>query len=91
MGHSGTDKCMYQISETFYVKYLGRKVREYVAQCDICQRVKHSNRAFDIEIKSHVPTNPGYLLTVDLYNFRTKIYISREHFLTPWWTSILKQ
>jgi hypothetical protein len=51
MGHSGTDKCISQTSETFYVKNLGRKVRKYVAQCDICQRVKH----------------PGDLLTTDLY------------------------
>jgi hypothetical protein len=67
MGHDGTEKCMHQIADTFFLKNLGRKFRKYVSSCDICQRVKHPNRAFDLEIKSHVPSNPGELLTIDLY------------------------
>jgi hypothetical protein len=67
LGHQGTDKCMQQIAQTFHLKSLGRKVRKYVAHCDICQRVKHPNRAYELEKLSHLPTRPGELLTVDLY------------------------
>ncbi|PNF18243.1 hypothetical protein B7P43_G16458 [Cryptotermes secundus] len=67
LGHQGTDKCMYQISQSFYLKSLGRKVRKYVAHCDICQRANHPNKAYEIERISHLPTRPGALLTLDLY------------------------
>jgi hypothetical protein len=67
LGHQGTDKCMYQISHSFYLKNLGRKVRKWVSQCDVCQRAKHPNRAYEIEIRSHLPTKPGELVTLDLY------------------------
>ncbi|PNF28428.1 hypothetical protein B7P43_G15944 [Cryptotermes secundus] len=58
---------MLQIAHTFHLKSLGRKVRKFVAHCDICQRVKHPNRSYEIERISHLPTRPGELLTVDLY------------------------
>jgi hypothetical protein len=67
LGHQGTDKCMLQISQTFHLKSLGRKVRRYVAHCDICQRAKHPNRAYEVERVSHLPKGPGELLTIDLY------------------------
>jgi hypothetical protein len=63
----GTDKCMYQISQSFYLRSLGRKMRKYVAHCDVCQRAKHPNRAYEIEKLSHLPTKPGELMTLDLY------------------------
>jgi hypothetical protein len=66
-GHQGTDKCMSQIAQSLHLKSLGRKVRKYVAHCDICQRVKHPNRAYEVAKLSHLPTRPGELLTVDLY------------------------
>jgi hypothetical protein len=67
LGHPGTDKCMNQISQSFYLKNLGRKIRKFVAHCDICQRVKHPNRAYEIEKLSHLPRKPGELMTLDLY------------------------
>jgi hypothetical protein len=67
LGHQGTDKCMIQIAQSFNLKSLGRKVRKYVAHCDICQRAKHPNRAYEVAKISHLPTKPGELLTVDLY------------------------
>jgi hypothetical protein len=33
---------------------------------DICQRVKHPNRAYEIEPRSHLPTKPGELISLDL-------------------------
>jgi hypothetical protein len=65
-GHPGTDKCVRQISRSFHIKNLGRKVRRYVAHCDICQGVKHPNRAFEIVSRSHLPTKPGELLIIGL-------------------------
>jgi hypothetical protein len=67
LGHLGTEKCMYQISHTFHVSNLGRKVRRLIASCDVCQRVKHPNRSFEAECRSHVPKAAGELCAVDLY------------------------
>ena len=67
LGHQGTDKCMHNLSYLFYIRKLGRKVRRYVSHCDVCQRVKHPNRAYEIEIRSHLPTKPGELMSLDLY------------------------
>ena len=36
LGHSGTDKCIAQIANTFLVKGLGRKIRKFISQCDTC-------------------------------------------------------
>lgn len=52
LGHSGTEKCMYQILHTFHVKNLCRKVRKLISCCDVCQRVKHPNRRFETEWRS---------------------------------------
>jgi transposase InsO family protein len=38
------DKCGPQIGDTYHVKGLGRKVRQYISCRDTCQRVKHPNR-----------------------------------------------
>jgi hypothetical protein len=67
LGHQGTDKCMYHLSYSFYIKNLGRKVRKQISHCDICQRVKHPNRAYEIGPRSHLPTKPGELMSLDLY------------------------
>lgn len=56
-----------QIAHSFYVKNLARKVRRFVASCVICQKVKHPNRSYDTQIRSHLPREPGDLLAVDLY------------------------
>lgn len=67
LGHSGTDKCLHQISEMFYIRNLGRKLRKFVASCDTCQKVKHPNKAIKVELLSHLPKNPGDLTAVDFY------------------------
>ncbi|PNF35697.1 hypothetical protein B7P43_G17396 [Cryptotermes secundus] len=67
LGHQGTDKCMHHLSYSFYIRNLGRKVCQHVSHCDVCQRVKHPNRAYEIETRSHLPTKPGELTSLDLY------------------------
>jgi hypothetical protein len=55
--YQGTDKCIQQIFQSLHLKNLGRKVRRYIAHCDICQHVQHPNLAFEIISQSHVPTS----------------------------------
>jgi transposase InsO family protein len=65
--HLGTEKCMSQIAHTFCVKNLDRKVRRFVSSSDVCQRIKHPNRNYEVESKSHMPERPGELCAIDLY------------------------
>jgi hypothetical protein len=67
LGHIGTTKCIAEINRTFHMHNLGRKVRKYVASRDTCQRVKHPNRSYKTEWRSHLPTDPGVLCSVDIY------------------------
>ena len=67
LGHAGSDKCIAEIAHTFYIKNLGRKVRKILSCCDTCQRVKHPNRAYEVESRSHMPTKPGGLCALDFY------------------------
>jgi hypothetical protein len=55
LGHACTDKTLAQIAHSFYMRNLGRKVRKFMASCPICQKVKHPNRSYDTEIRSHIP------------------------------------
>ena len=67
LGHAGVDKCVWEINQSFHLKNAGRKVHKLIASCDICQRVKHPNRSVDIQERSHVPSKPGELCSIDLY------------------------
>jgi len=58
LGHAGSEKCIAEIAHTFYVKNLGRKVRK-ILSCDVCQRVKHPNRSYETESRSHLPKIKG--------------------------------
>jgi len=37
LGHSGVDKCMEEIKYMFHVRNLGRKLRNFIDHCDVCQ------------------------------------------------------
>jgi len=67
LGHLGVDKCLEEIRYIFQVRDLGKKLRRFIASCDVCQRVKHPNRSFTIEEKHHFPTRPGDVCAVDIY------------------------
>jgi hypothetical protein len=67
LGHTGVDKCIWEIKRSFHLKNIGRKVRKFVASCDTCQRVKHPNRSLHIEERSHIPKQPGDLCSIDFY------------------------
>jgi hypothetical protein len=67
LGHLGSDKCYAQIKDAFHFRNLGRKLRKFIAACDLCQRTKHLNRAYDVVEKHHLPKRPGELCAVDLY------------------------
>jgi hypothetical protein len=36
LGHQGTSKCMYHISQSFYLRNMGRKTRKFISHCDVC-------------------------------------------------------
>lgn len=44
-GHSGILRTMKRISQQFYWPSMHQTVRDYVAQCDVCQRVKSESMA----------------------------------------------
>jgi transposase InsO family protein len=48
-------------------------MRKYVAHCDVCQRAKHPNQAYETERVSHLPTKPGELVTLELYGPLPKV------------------
>ena len=40
-GHAGFHKTLYRIKRSFHWKHLNSDAREFVRQCDICQRCKY--------------------------------------------------
>ena len=67
LGHVGVDKCLEEIKYVFHVTNIGRKLRKFIACCDICQRNKHPNRSFTVEEKHHLPEKPGDVCALDIY------------------------
>jgi len=67
LGHLGVDKCMNQIGQSLHMKNLGRKIRKFIACCDLCQRAKHPTQSYTTEEKHHLPKKPGNLCALDLY------------------------
>jgi len=67
LGHLGVDKCLEEIKCVFHVRNLGRKLRKFIACCDVCQKTKHPNRSVDVEEKHHFPKKPGDVCAVDIY------------------------
>jgi len=66
LGHLGVDKCLEEIKYVFHIKDLGRKLRKFIACCDICQRTKHPNRSVDVKEKHHFPKKPGEVCAIDI-------------------------
>ena len=67
LGHLRVDKCTEEIKYVFYVKGLSRKLRKFIACCDICQKTKHPNRSTDVEEEQHFPRKPGDVCAIDIY------------------------
>jgi hypothetical protein len=67
LGHLGVDKCSEEIKYIFHVHDLGRKLRKYISCCDVCQKVKHPNRAIEVEEKHHFAKKPGDVCAIDVY------------------------
>ena len=67
LGHLGVEKCKQQIKQAYYLKNLGHKVHKFIECCGICQRLKFPNRAITMEERSHLPTKPGSLCTINLF------------------------
>ena len=65
--HLGVDKCMNQIGRSLDMKNLGRKIRKFIACCNLCQWTKHPTQLYTTEEKHHLPKIPGDLCALDLY------------------------
>jgi len=66
LGHTGSEKSIAEVAQTFNIKNLSRKVRK-ILSCDVCQQVKHSNRSYETESRSHLPKKPGDICALDFY------------------------
>jgi len=67
LGHPGVDKCMEEIKYMFHIRNPGRKLRKFIAHCDLCQRYKHPNRSFTVEERHHLPEKPGDVCAIDVH------------------------
>jgi hypothetical protein len=75
-GHMGIEKTMEHISRNYYMQNLHRKVRNYIRECDTCQRDKPARHSPYGELQlSEVPTKPFEWITMD---FITKLPESNE-------------
>ncbi|KAJ5919015.1 Retrotransposon polyprotein [Penicillium verhagenii] len=76
-GHLGVEKTVELITRNFYVPNVHRKVRNYIQQCDTCQRDKPSrHQPYGGMQNLEVPTKPWEWITMD---FITKLPISDGH------------
>ena len=48
LGHLRSDQFYAEIKGTFHLRNLGRKLRKFIAACELCQRTEHMNRANDV-------------------------------------------
>jgi hypothetical protein len=64
LGRLGVDKYLEEITCVFHVRNLGRKLRKFIAYCDVCQKTKHPNRSVDVEEKHHFSKKPGDVCAV---------------------------
>ena len=73
LGHLGSYKCYAEIKDTFHFRNLGRKLRNFIAVCDLCQRSKHMNRAYDVTEKvsfRNVQENCVLSINMEVYQHR---------------------
>jgi hypothetical protein len=67
LGHLGVDNCMNQIVQSLHEKSLGRKIRKFIAYCDLCQWAKHSTQSYTVKERHHLLMKSGDLCAIDLY------------------------
>ena len=67
LGHSGVDRLCLTLEQDFYVKKLGKKARQIVSCCELCQKAKPMNVKFDMELGSVLRNQPNELICVDTH------------------------
>ena len=73
LGHLGVDKCLDQFAHSFHIKNLGSKIRNFIARCDTCQRVKYLNKAYRTQERSYLLAKQEICVHwtyVELYHWR---------------------
>ncbi|MCI0560640.1 MAG: transposase family protein, partial [Nitrososphaera sp.] len=66
-GHAGTKKCISTTDRFFTWPGYQRTIRQYVASCDLCQRVKPLNVSMNAQNSSFIPRTINEMLAIDLY------------------------
>ena len=67
LGHSDADSLCLTIGQDFYIKKVGRKARQLVSSCELCQKAKPMNIKYDIELGSILRDKPNQLICVDTH------------------------
>jgi hypothetical protein len=80
LGHLGSDKCYAEIKDTFHFRNLGRKLRKFIAACDLRQRTKHMNRAYDVTKTSPPETSRRTVCCRSIWKFTNMAGKRQIHF-----------
>lgn len=65
-GHFGVNKSVRRVSERYFWPKWRQEVREYVKQCDVCQRYKVDQKKPAGKMHFRKPVGPWYTVTSDL-------------------------
>ena len=67
LGHPGAERLCLTIGQDFYVKKIGRKARQLVSSCELCQKAKPMNIRYDVELGSILRERPNQLVCMDTH------------------------
>lgn len=65
--HAGPKKIYMILNESFHAKRLHQKIRQILAGCDTCQRVKKPNNTMHAKSRPIITTHKNELLSIDFY------------------------
>jgi len=86
-GHQGIEKTLERISRTFYFPGMNKAVRQFIADCDLCWKTKHSRHKPYGEMQS--PKSPEGAWKAIALDFVTKLPLSMDPMTKVKYDSIL--
>ena len=63
--HLGVERTVLTIQDHLYIKKLGRRARQIISKCELCQQAKPANIRFDVQPQAILRDSPRALITVD--------------------------
>lgn len=67
LGHPGIYKTTAYIAQYYYWRFMHRDIKKFVLSCDLCQRVKISNKNTEGTYRMVQSAGPGDLVSVDFF------------------------